>query len=98
MIDTGYDDDLLIPQVHFDILGFSLSLDLDSGFWKAETVSGEKMDLKSSQAVIKLGTKKIPVQIESYDGNKALLIGRGLLARLQTLIDGIEGKTCIIER
>ena len=95
MIDTGYDGDILIPMEDFEENGFNRVLSLDSGDWYAESVSGEELPLFKAYSDLKINTFQIEATVESFDGNNSLLIGRGLLIHLKTLIDGKEEQTCV---
>ena len=94
IIDTGFDGDVLIPFEDFKNNGFEEALLIETDQFIAETISGEEIILLSALSEIKVNKKKIPVIVETFLGNKDILVGRGVLANLRVLIDGFKEITC----
>jgi len=94
IIDTGFDGDVLIPFEDFRNNGFEEALLIETDQFIAETISGEEIILLSALSEIKVNKKKIPVIVETFLGNKDILVGRGVLANLRVLIDGFKEITC----
>ena len=95
LLDTGFDGDILIPMKDFEKHGFLQVLSIESGQWEAESVSGEKFKLISSFSELRIDDYQIEVMVESFTGNNSGILGRGILIRLKTTIDGKNEQTCI---
>jgi len=98
LVDTGYDGDILIPEKDFKENGFEQALIIETGKYLAETVSGEELILSSAISEIEINENKLPIIIETFSGNNSFIIGRGILIKLKTALDGFEEKLCLIEK
>jgi clan AA aspartic protease len=94
IVDTGYDGDLLLNYDLYESLGF-LVFEEDQEEWDiAESVTGDQILLRSSHSKIRLEEREFTVRIESFQENEESLIGRGLLRRLFSEINGFKQEFC----
>lgn len=84
----------MLGEEEFESLGFTV-FEEDRVEWDiGETVTHEQIILRSSRSEIRLENSTFEVRIETFDGNKENLIGRGLLNRFLSKIDGLKQEFC----
>lgn len=94
LVDTGFDGDILLAEDEFRSLGFSM-FEEDKEEWDmGETIAGEQVILRSSHSEIRLENSTFEVQVETFNGNMENLIGRGLLNRFLSQINGFNQEFC----
>ncbi|UJG44587.1 MAG: hypothetical protein K9W46_05270 [Candidatus Heimdallarchaeum endolithica] len=92
LIDTGYEGDLIVPENIYEKLELkSYEFDEDS-FCLGETISGDKITLKSASGSVYIKGFNISfiVTIDSHISCKEVLIGRKFLEPLYILLKGPE--------
>lgn len=67
----------------------------DIGEWDlGETITGDQLILKSSHSEVQLDGLSLNVRIETFPENKENLVGRGLLNRFFSQINGFRNEFC----
>lgn len=97
-IDTGYSEELLIPEKLFDDLYLERWQIPDLALHYGTTVTGQAIRfIQASVDVIvpQTGTRH-RVTAQTFVGNTRFLIGRKLLRHFKVLIDGPGQMTCLL--
>lgn len=90
LVDTGYDGELLLTSASYrelDLRSFELPVsDLIFG----ETVTGERLDIRNSSAVLEFNGLDVSflVEIDTFKDCKEILIGRKFLESFLTTLNG----------
>ena len=97
-LDTGYGGDVLVPwemYVGLELYGWEYPQE----HWSVGiSVSGEEFEMPLSRGVLvvpKLGLD-FEVRIDTFEGNKQFLIGRGFIRRHRVLLDGPNNRVCFL--
>ena len=94
IVDTGFDGDILIAEDVFESLGFYM-FEEDRDEWEVgETIAGEYLTLRSSHTEIQIENLSFHIRVETFPNNTESLVGRGLLNRLLSQINGFENEFC----
>jgi predicted aspartyl protease len=97
-IDTGYSEELLIPQALFESLNLPRWQLPTSVAAQGTTVTGQI--IKFSEAPVDVIIPKTGehqrVIAQTFAGNIRFLIGRAFLRRFQVLFDGPGDQTCLL--
>jgi predicted aspartyl protease len=97
-IDTGYSEELLIPQPLFTALSLARWQLPDSATAQGTTVTGQIIKFSEAPADIvipKMGGQ-YRVIAQTFAQNNRSLIGRAFLRRFKVLLDGPGGQTCLL--
>lgn len=97
-LDTGYDGAVLVPYSLHVSLGLR-DWELPQSLWpRGLTVSGERLLLPVSQAVLAIPKLDLQIRVltDTFEGNTEFLIGRALIQKLRVLLDGPASQTCIL--
>jgi predicted aspartyl protease len=97
-IDTGYSEELLIPQALFEALNLARWQLPDSIAAQGTTVTGQiiKFDEAPVDVIIPKTGEQHRVTAQTFVGNIRFLIGRAFLRRFKVLLDGPESRTCLL--
>jgi len=95
-IDTGYSEEILIPQTLFDTLNLERWQLPDSMSPQGSTVTGQIIHFIEAPAnvVIPQIATHYQVIVQTFVGNHRFLIGRKFLRRFKLLLDGPGSQTC----
>ena len=97
-IDTGYSEELLIPQALFEAMSLARWQLPDSIAAQGTTVTGQIIQF--NEAPVDVVIPKIGEQhrviAQTFAGNIRFLIGRAFLRRFKILLDGPESQTCLL--
>jgi predicted aspartyl protease len=97
-IDTGYSEELLIPQVLFEALNLARWQLPDSIAAQGTTITGQiiKFDEAPVDVIIPKTGEQHRVTAQTFAGNIRFLIGRAFLRRFKVLLDGPGSQTCFL--
>jgi predicted aspartyl protease len=97
-LDTGYSEELLIPQALFEALNLARWQLPDSISAQGTTVTGQiiKFDEAPVDVVIPKTGEQHRVIAQTFTQNTRFLIGRAFLRRFKILLDGPESQTCLL--
>ena len=97
-IDTGYSEELLIPQVLFEALNLARWQLPDSIAAQGTTITGQiiKFDEAPVDVIIPKTGEQHRVTAQTFAGNIRFLIGRAFLRRFKILLDGPGSQTCFL--
>ncbi|MHA1785367.1 MAG: hypothetical protein ACTSX4_06135 [Candidatus Helarchaeota archaeon] len=92
LIDTGYDGYLMIPLTLFDQLKLISSELPPDQIRVAETIVGERFELRTALGNVKIKgiNELILIEIDTYPNCAEILIGRQLLEKIIIKLDGIN--------
>ncbi|MFX1534343.1 MAG: hypothetical protein ACFFDI_08990 [Promethearchaeota archaeon] len=96
-IDTGYDGFLVLPINLYEELNMESFEVAEDEIPQVETFSGEKLTLRTANAVIEIPDlfEETIIEIDAHPHCKEPLIGRQLLEILVVTLNGIEKKLII---
>lgn len=97
-IDTGYSEELLIPDELFDRLRLEYWQFPDSTAPQGTTVTGQVIkfiEAPINVIVPKTGEQR-RVTVQTFAGNKRFLIGRKFLRNFKIILDGPGSQTCLL--
>jgi predicted aspartyl protease len=97
-LDTGYSEELLIPQTLFEALNLARWQLPDSIAAQGTTVTGQVIQFNEApvDVVIPKTGEQHRVIAQTFAGNTRFLIGRTFLRRFKVLLDGPGGQTCLL--
>jgi len=97
-IDTGYSEELLIPQVLFEALNLARWQLPDSIAAQGTTITGQiiKFDEAPVDVIIPKTGEQHRVTAQTFAGNIRFLIGRAFLRRFKVLLDGPGSQICFL--
>jgi predicted aspartyl protease len=97
-IDTGYSEELLIPQVLFEALNLARWQLPDSIAAQGTTITGQiiKFDEAPVDVIIPKTGEQHRVMAQTFAGNIRFLIGRAFLRRFKVLLGGPGSQTCFL--
>ena len=97
-IDTGYSEELLIPQGLFETLDLARWQLPDSVAAQGTTVTGQiiKFNEAPVHVIIPQTGEQHQVIAQTFPNNSRFLIGRALLRRFKVLLDGPASQTCLL--
>lgn len=95
-IDTGYSEELLIPQALFETLNLARWQLPDSIAAQGTTVTGQIIQFNEAavDVIIPKTGEQQRVIAQTFPGNIRFLIGRAFLRRFKVLLDGPASQTC----
>jgi hypothetical protein len=97
-LDTGYSEELLVPQVLFESLELARWQLPDSVAAQGTTVTGQI--IKFNEAPVDIIIPRLGEQhrviAQTFAQNTRLLLGRGFLRRFKVLLDGPSSQTCLL--
>jgi predicted aspartyl protease len=97
-IDTGYSEELLIPQFLFEQLNLAYWQLPDSVAAQGATVTGQILHFREAPVDIVLPNADIQQRVitQTFTQNTRFLIGRAFLRRFKVILDGPGGQTCLL--
>ena len=97
-IDTGYSEELLIPQALFETLNLARWQLPDSVAVQGTTVTGQIIQFNEApvDVIIPKTGEQHRVLAQTFAGNNRFLIGRAFLRRFKVLFDGPGSQTCLL--
>ncbi len=97
-LDTGYSEDLLIPQTLFTTLSLERWQSPESLAPRGTTVTGQIITFSEApiDVIIPRTGKQYRVITQTFPGNTRFLIGRAFLRRFKVLLDGPGQQTCLL--
>ncbi len=97
-IDTGYSEELIIPQVVFETLNLARWQLPDTIAAQGTTVTGQIIRFKEAPVdiIIPKTGEQHQVIAQTFAGNVRFLIGRAFLRRFKVLLDGPGSQTCLL--
>jgi predicted aspartyl protease len=97
-LDTGYSEELLIPQTLFQTLNLARWQLPDSIAAQGTTVTGQIIQFNEAPVdiIIPRTGEQHRVIAQTFAGNIRFLIGRAFLRRFKVLLDGPESQTCLL--
>ena len=99
LIDTGYDGFVVIPLEIYEELNMESFEVVEDELPQVETVTGERIFLRTANGVIEIPgiLEESVIEIDTYSRCKEALMGRQLLEFLIIKLNGIEKRLEIIE-
>jgi len=97
-IDTGFSEELLVPQALFEALHLARWQLPDAIAAQGTTVTGQIIQFNEAPVDVfipKTGAQH-RVMAQTFAGNRRFLIGRAFLRRFQILLDGPGSQTCLL--
>ena len=90
LIDTGYDGFLIIPLRIFDELKLISSELVEDQSVRAESITGEYLELQTSMGYVEIPALKllISIEIDTAPFCSEMLIGRQLLEKIVVILNG----------
>ncbi len=97
-IDTGYSEELLIPQALFDDLNLAYWQLPDSIAAQATTVTGQVIQFQEAPVDILIpdAGEQHRVMAQTFASNNRFLLGRAFLRRFKIVLDGPGAQTCLL--
>ncbi len=97
-LDTGYSEELLIPQLLFESLSLERWQLPDSVASQGSTVTGQIINFDEApvNVIIPRTGEQHQVIAQTFAQNDRFLIGRAFLRRFKVLLDGPESQTCLL--
>ena len=97
-IDTGYSEELLIPQFIFDELNLTFWQRPDSVAGQGITVTGQVIHFIESTLDVVIPDAGIRQRVvaQTFPQNNRFLIGRAFLRRYKIILDGPGAQTCLL--
>jgi len=97
-IDTGYSEELLIPQALFDALNLAYWQLPDSAVAQGTTVTGQVIQFYEAPVDILIpdADEQHRVVAQTFANNTRFLLGRAFLRRCKVMLDGPGGQTCLL--
>lgn len=97
-LDTGYSEELLIPEALFGDLDLARWQLPDSVAAQGTTVTGQIIKFSEApiDVVIPRAGERYRVIVQTFPRNTRFLIGRAFLRRFKVLLDGPESQTCLL--
>ncbi len=97
-IDTGYSEELLIPQALFEALNLARWQLPDAIAAQGTTVTGQIIQFNEApvDVIIPKTGDEHQVIAQTFAGNVRFLIGRAFLRRFKVLLDGPGSQTCLL--
>jgi predicted aspartyl protease len=97
-IDTGYSEELLIPQALFDRLNLAYWQLPDSVAAQGTTVTGEVIQFQEAPVDILIPDAGVQQRViaQTFTNNRRFLLGRTFLRRFKVMLDGPGGQTCLL--
>lgn len=97
-IDTGYSEELLIPQALFDALNLAYWQLPDSVAAQATTVTGQVIQFQEAPVDILIpdAGEQHRVIAQTFANNTRFLLGRAFLRRFKMMLDGPGAQTCLL--
>ena len=97
-IDTGYSEELLIPQDLFEALNLTRWQLPDSIAAQGTTVTGQIIQFNEApvNVIIPKTGEQHQVIAQAFTGNVRFLIGRAFLRRFKIILDGPGSQTCLL--
>ncbi|MFN8454479.1 MAG: hypothetical protein U0401_07365 [Anaerolineae bacterium] len=97
-LDTGYSEELLIPQALFETLDLARWQLPDSVAAQGTTVTGQIIKFLEApvDVFIPSAGQQYRVITQTFAGNARFLMGRAFIRRFQLLLDGPGSQTCLI--
>ncbi len=97
-LDTGYSEELLIPQTLFEALNLARWQLPDSVAAHGTTVTGQSINFNEApvDVIIPRTGEQHQMIAQTFDQNTRFLIGRAFLRRFKVLLDGPGSQTCLL--
>lgn len=97
-IDTGYSEELLVPEILFDTLNLSYWQLPNSIAAQGITVTGQTIHFSEAPVDIVIANAGIQQRViaQTFPQNTRFLIGRAFLRRFKIILDGPGGQTCFL--
>ncbi len=97
-IDTGYSEELLIPEALFETLNLARWQLPDSIAAQGTTVTGQIIQFNEApvNVIIPKTGEQHQMIAQTFAGNIRFLIGRAFLHRFKVLLDGPGSQTCLL--
>lgn len=97
-LDTGYSEELLLPQALFEALNLGRWQLPDAIAAQGTTVTGQiiKFDEAPVDVIIPRTGEQHRVIAQTFTQNTRFLLGRAFLRRFKLLLDGPGGQTCLL--
>lgn len=97
-IDTGYSEELLLPQTLFEALNLSRWQLPDAIAAQGTTVTGQIIEFSEApiDVIIPKTGEQYRIFAQTFAGNTRFLIGRAFLRRFKVLLDGPGSQSCLL--
>jgi hypothetical protein len=97
-IDTGYSEELLLPQALFEQLNLAYWQLPDSLAAQGTTVTGQILHFREAPVDIVIPDAGIQQRVigQTFTQNSRFLLGRAFLRRFKVILDGPGGQTCLL--
>ena len=98
-LDTGYSEELLIPQSVFATLQLERWYEPSQAIVQAKTITGQSIKMRAALAEVVIPQTALTyrVTVQTFAGNARFLIGRAFLRRFKVVLDGPGGLTCLMQ-
>ena len=94
-VDTGYEGPIMLPRSDYE---FFMAGELPRSLWRTYRSLTGVVTMRVAHALVEIGGRQLETYVESplYGGGKRL-VGRELLNKLVTLLNGPQERACILE-
>ena len=98
-IDTGYSEEILIPQTVFDTLNLTYWQLPDSVSAQGTTVTGQVIHFREAPVDIVIPNAGIQQRViaQTFTQNTRFLLGRVFLRHFKFILDGPGGQICLLK-
>lgn len=97
-IDTGYSEEILIPETIFEMLNLAYWQLPDSVAAQATTVTGQVIRFREAPVDIEIPHAGLRQRViaQTFPQNTRFLIGRAFLRHFKLILDGPGRQTCLL--